>query len=204
MKQGFLTPLLIASALSSSAQQHTPQASTPNEKVNGTQSAYQNAAFGFRYQTPYGWVDRTKTMQEGSESGKSDVLLAVFERPPEVSGDGVNAAVVIATEGASSYPGLKTAADYLGPMTEVAAAKGFKSASDASEIAIDGRTLVRADFTKTLNDKLTMHQTTLVMLAKGRVLSFTVLAGSADEIEDLLAGLRFTGASSNQRSPARH
>src|SRR5208282_1312966 len=72
---------------------------------------YRNTAFGFRYQIPYGWVDRTKQMQEGNEAGtgKGEVLLAAFERPPEATGDTINSAVVIASESAASYPGLKRA-----------------------------------------------------------------------------------------------
>ena len=69
---------------------------------------FRNTTFGFRYQIPYGWVNRTKEMQEGNEAAKGGVLLAVFERPPEATGDTVNSAVVIASESAATYPGLKT------------------------------------------------------------------------------------------------
>src|SRR5271155_1850729 len=54
---------------------------TPNEDAQ----LYRNSTFGFRYQIPYSWVDRTKQMQEGTEAGKSELLLAVFERPPEAT-----------------------------------------------------------------------------------------------------------------------
>jgi hypothetical protein len=36
-----------------------------------------------------------------------------------------------------------------------------------------------------------MYQTTLVLLAKGRIVSFTFVAGSEDEVDDLIEGLRF-------------
>ncbi len=98
-----------------------PSASTEDAQL------YRNATFAFRYQIPYGWVDRTKEMQEGNEAGKSEVLLAVFERPPEATGDTINSAVVIASESAASYPGHKRAEDYLGPHTEHATTKGFKA-----------------------------------------------------------------------------
>jgi hypothetical protein len=186
---------------------------------------YRNLAFGFRYQVPFGWVDRTKEMREqsapqaaepaqagdsssaktgsktggqaggqsGAQSGgQGEVLLAVFERPPEAPGETVNSGVVIASESAASYPGLKQAVDYLGPLTELTEARGFKSDGDPSIAQIDGRSLVRADFTKTLTDKLAMHQSTLVLLAKGKIVSFTFIAGSADELDELMDGLHFS------------
>src|SRR5258708_4634974 len=165
----------------------------------------------FRFQIPYGWVDRTKEMQEGNEAGKAEVLLAVFERPPQATGDTINAAVVIASESAASYPGLKKAEDYVGPLTELATSKGFKAEGEPYALEVESRQLLRADFTKPLsgktssvetnsvetrNDKLTMRQCTLVLLAKGQVVSFTFIAGSEDELDDLMDGLHFGPAKS--------
>jgi len=157
---------------------------------------YRNTTFGFRYQIPYGWVDRTQEMQEGNAAGKSALLLAVFERPPEATGDTVNSAVVIAYESAMSYPGLKKAKDYLGPLTELATAKGFKADGEPYALEVESRQLLRADFVKTLevktsSAKLTMRQCTLVLLAKGQIVSFTFIAGSNDELDDLMDGLHF-------------
>jgi len=161
---------------------------------------FRNTTFGLRYQIPYGWVDRTKEMQEGNEAGKSEILLAVFERPPEATGDTINSAVVIASESAASYPSLKKAEDYLGPLTELATAKGFQADGEPYALEVESRQLLRADFVKTLsvkttvkptNDKLTMRQCTLVLLAKGQVVSFTFIAGSDDELDDLMDGLHF-------------
>jgi hypothetical protein len=157
---------------------------------------YGNATFGFRYQIPYGWVDRTKEMQEGNEAGKSEVLLAAFERPPEATGDTVNSAVVIASESIASYPGLKKAEDYLGPLTELATAKGFHADGEPYALEVESRQLLRADFVKqlsagTADDKLTMHQCTLVLLAKGHIVSFTFISGSDDALDDLMDGLHF-------------
>ncbi|MFZ3340152.1 MAG: hypothetical protein WA609_14060 [Terriglobales bacterium] len=121
----------------------------------------------------------------------SDVLLAVFERPPQAEGASVNSAVVIASEAAAAYPGLKKAEDFLGPLAESTAAQGFKANGDPSVVEIDARELVRADFSKPLTDKLTMYQTTLVLVAKGQVVSFTFVAGSEDEVDDLIEGLHF-------------
>ena len=163
---------------------------------------YRNATFAFRYQIPFGWVDRTKEMQEGNEAGKSELLLAVFERPPDATGDTVNSAVVIASESAASYPGLKKAEDYLGPLTELATAKGFKPEGEPYALEVESRQLVRADFikplaVKTAKDKLTMRQCTLVLLAKGQIVSFTFIAGSEDELDDLMDGLHFGAAKSS-------
>jgi hypothetical protein len=129
-----------------------------------------------------------------NKSATSDVLLAVFQRPPRAEGEDVNSAVVIASEAASAYPGLKKAEDFLGPLTELTAAQGFKAKGDPAILEIDARELVRADFSKPLTDKLAMYQTTLVLLAKGQIVSFTFVAGSEDEVDELIAGLRFGSA----------
>jgi hypothetical protein len=159
-------------------------------------------AFGFRYQIPYGWVDRTQEMQAGNEPGKSALLLAVFERPPEATGETVNSAVVIASESATSYPALKKAEDYLGPLTELATEKGFQADGEPYALEVESRQLLRADFVKTLgvkttSDKITMRQCTLVLLAKGQIVSFTFIAGSEDELDDLMDGLHFSAAKSS-------
>src|SRR5690349_9732996 len=64
----------------------------PGAVIAGT---YRNIFFGFSYKIPFGWVERTEDMREESDAGKSQVLLAVFERPPEATGATVNSAVVI-------------------------------------------------------------------------------------------------------------
>ena len=156
---------------------------------------YRNATFGFRYQIPYGWVDRTKEMQKGNAAaGKADVLLAVFEHPPEAVADKINSAVVIAYESAASYPGLKKAEDYLGPLTELATAGGFTADGDPYPLEVESRQLLRADFAKPLNDKLTMRQCTLVLLTKGQIVSFTFIAGSEDDLDELMDSLHFSVA----------
>jgi hypothetical protein len=188
----FLLSMAFALALAQAAQQKPAKPTAPAAKPSADSQLYRNGTFGFRYRIPYGWVDRTKDLQEGNEPGKGQVLLAVFERPPQAAGDTINSAVLIVTESAASYPGLKSAEDYLGPLTELTASKGFKAEGNPSSIIIDSRTLVRADFTKVLNDKLTMHQSTLVRLEKGQIVSFTFLAGSEDDVSDWIAGLSFT------------
>jgi len=200
----FLLSLSLAARSQTQPKPAAPPASKPAEDAQ----LYRNTTFGFRYQIPYGWVDRTKDMREQEATDKSDakeksnhiakgeVLLAVFERPPEAIGNSVNAAVVIAAENATAYPGLKKAEDYLGPLTELTTSKGFKAEGDSAVIEIDARQLVRADFSRPLgvnrnNDKLTMRQTTLVLLTHGQIVSFTFITGSEDELDKLIEGLSF-------------
>jgi hypothetical protein len=179
------------------AQSKTAPVATPDAKPatrNQDAQLYRNPTFAFRYNIPYGWVYRTKEMQAGNEAGKGEVLLAVFERPPEATGDTINSAVVIASESAASYPGLKKVEDYLGPLTELATAKGFKAEGEPYALDVESRHLLRADFVKPRSDKLTMRQCTLVLLAKGQIVSFTFIAGSEDELDNLMDGLHFGSA----------
>jgi hypothetical protein len=213
-----IAALVLSLALSGQAQRKTAPAATPpaksatrNAMRNEDPQLYRNATFAFRFQIPYGWVDRTKEMQEGNEAGKSEVLLAIFERPPQATGDTINSAVVIASESAASYPGLKKAEDYLGPLTELATAKGFKAEGEPYALEVESQQLMRADFSKPLsaktsnveagnvetsNDKLIMRQCTLVLLARGQIVSFTFIAGTEDELDDLMDGLHFVAAKS--------
>jgi hypothetical protein len=205
---------VIALALTLTAQTQRKTTPTPPAKSathNEDAQLYRNPTFAFRFQVPYGWVDRTKEMQEGNEAGKAELLLAIFERPPQATGDTINSAVVIASESVASYPGMKKGEDYLGPLTELATSKGFKPEGEPYALQVESRQLLRADFTKPLsaktingetsnvetsNDKLTMRQCTLVMLAKGKIVSFTFIAGSEDELDDLMDGLHFGAAKS--------
>ena len=147
---------------------------------------------------PYGWVDRTSEMSGDAEPGKSMVLLSVFERPPEATGEGVNSAIVIAAESAASYPGLKTAADYLGPLTEVTTSKGFKAIEEPYELSLGAKTLVRSDFSKEVSGTV-LYQASLIMLEKGYALSFTFLGSNKDEVDTLIDGLSFAGSDRHLR-----
>jgi hypothetical protein len=159
-----------------------------------TDGIYRNASFGFSYKLPFGWVDRTREMIEDSSDSndpkKSTLLLAVFEHPPEATGDAVNSAVVFAAEPASSYPGLRSAEQYFGPLTELVKSKGFKVVNEPYDYRAGSVQLVRGDFSKPLGN-LTMHQTTLVMLEKGSIVSFTFIGGSEDELDELVENLSF-------------
>ena len=197
-----IAALVLCLTLTGQAQRKTAPAATPTAKSaahNEDPQLYRNPTFAFRFQIPYGWVDRTKEMQEGNEADKAEVLLAAFERPPQATGDTINSAVVIASESAASYPGLKKAEDYLGPLTELATSKGFKPEGEPYVLEVESRQLLRADFTKALSDKVAMRQCTLVLLAKGQIVSFTFIAGSEDELDDLMEGLHFSAAKSSAR-----
>lgn len=125
-----------------------------------------------------------------ADSGKSDTLLAVFERPPQAPGETVNSAVVIAAESRENYPLIKTAADYFGPITDVAEQRGLKAVGEAYAFSIGTRQLVRGDFSKE-RGMLTIRQSSLVMIEKGEIVSFTFVGGSEDEVEELIENLKF-------------
>jgi hypothetical protein len=164
--------------------------------------------FGFTYKITFGWVNRTDDMQPDSESeepdsgkpetgasgnpqgGKAETLLAVFERPPAAPGDTINSAVVIVAESLKDYHGIKTAADYFGPITELAEQRGFRVENDPYAFSVGAKQLVRGDFSKE-RGKLTMWQSSLVMVEKGYIVSFTFVGGSEDEVESLIHNLTF-------------
>jgi len=160
---------------------------------------YRNSTYAFTYKIPYGWVERTREMQaddsgvSNSDPAAGKVILAIFERPPEATGDTINSAVVIVEEPAASYPGLNSAVDYLGPVNDLATSKSFHVEGEPSEVTMGNRTLVRGDFSRSLGS-LTMRQSTLILLQKPSVVSFTFIGSSEDEIAQLIDALNFTGS----------
>jgi hypothetical protein len=181
------------------AQPPTATKATTPEPGEIAGNVYHNNSFGFTYKLPYGWVDRTAEMREAStDPAKETVLLGVFERPPEANGEGVNSGVVIAAESAASYPGLKSAAQYFGPLQEITKARGLTAVNEPYEFPVDGRPIVRADFVKQFGGGTSLHQSTLAWLTRGYVVSFTFIGSSDDEVLQLLDGLSFA------RKPAAH
>jgi hypothetical protein len=180
--------------------------------------------FGFTYKVIFGWVDRTSDMQQdeslpdqsANESSKltspaadqpkpassdsSKTLLAVFERPPGAPGETINSAVVIAAEPLTNYHGIKTAADYFSAITELAEQRGFKVINEPHVFALGAKQLVRGDYSKE-RGKLTMWQSSLVMIEKGYIVSFTFIGGGEDEVNDLIRDLVFSAARSNSKTP---
>lgn len=170
---------------------------------------------GFTYKVTFGWVDRTQEMQEsasaaaakpdqnanpGNAEQAGKTLLAVFERPPGTSGESVNSAAIIAVEERSAYPQVKTAADYFGPLAEIAEGRGFKMDGNPYSFSVGARQVVRGDFTGG-DEKNPIRQTSLVLLERGYILSVTFLAGSDDEIDSLIENLTFT--STQRRTSSR-
>ena len=163
--------------------------------------------FEFTYKVPFGWVDRTadirnKDADEGTpsessakpgeqNSARSETLLAIFERPPGAPGETIDAAVVIAAEPLKNYPRVKTASDYFGPIGELAEQRGFKSEEDPHQFGVGAKQLAREDFNKQ-RGKLTMRQSSLVMIEKGYIVSFMFVTGDEDQAEELIGNLRFT------------
>jgi hypothetical protein len=200
-----LALLLLSLALGAQVATHDSSQATrptvdPGETTNGF---YRNRFFGFSYRIPYGWVDRTDEMREASnDPSKATVLLGVFERPPRATGSTVNSTVVIAAESVSSYPGLKSAAQYFGPVSEVTEAKGLKPVNEPYEFPVDGKPIVRRDFIKQIG-QVGMHQSTLAMLAKGYVLSFTFIGSSDDEVQQLIEWLRFGSPSKSPKNSSK-
>jgi hypothetical protein len=180
--------------------------------------AYRNSFFGFACKIPAGWVLRTEEMNAqqddaaGQPAGAGNraapdrtgeggcahagtcgrVLLAVFSRPPQAQGEDVNSSILIAAESVAAYPGLNAAAQYFGPITEVAKAQGFEVDEEPYEFNVGSKTLVRGDFEKDVGSRV-MHQSTLVMLARGYAVSFTFIGGTEDETEELVQNLTFAG-----------
>jgi len=192
-------PLWLRAQTATQPASKTPPAGIDTGEItNGT---YKNPFFGFSYRVPVSWVDRSDEMRQAStDAAKSSVLLGVFERPPQASGPTVNSAVVITAETMSSYPGLKDAAQYFGPISEVTESKGVKPVNEPYEFPVDGKAIVRRDFVKQ-SGSVGLHQSTLAWLSKGYVLSFTFIGSNDDEVQQLVEALKFgVSHSSSARS----
>jgi hypothetical protein len=202
-----VTLAMIVSKVQPQGRQEARQRHVQGEVLDtGTVGAglYSNAGFGFACKIPVGWVLRTEDMnsrdddganpnsaQTSADSGKAGhVLLAAFSRPPEARAEDVNSSILIAAESVTAYPGLKEAAQYFGPVSEVAKAQGFKVVNEPYDASVGTKTLVRGDFQKDIGSRV-MRQSTLVMLARGYAVSFTFVGGTEDELEELVRQLSF-------------
>ncbi len=175
---------------------------------------YRNPSLGFTCTIPGGWVLRTDEInseQDGKAANDGEappqfassgrVLLAAFSRPPLARGEDVNASILIAAESVAAYPGLKDAAQYFGPLTEVAKAQGFQVDEEPYEFSVGARTVVRGDFEKNVGSRV-MHQSTLVMLVRSYAVSFTFIGGTEEEVEELIENLNFgTSAKPMKQKP---
>jgi hypothetical protein len=198
------------SAQSSSSKHTKESSSTGTTDIDDgavSNGVYRNKALGLACKIPAGWVLRTeemnspddesvepKTSPQGTQRNTREqrVLLAAFSRPPEARGEDINSSILIAEEPASSYPGLKEAAQYFGPLTEVAKAQGFSVDEEPYEYAVGAKKLVRGDFHKDVGTRV-MRQSTLAFLSHGYAVSITIIGGTEDEVEELIDGISFTG-----------
>jgi hypothetical protein len=193
---------------------HTAASQAALDSGSVTNGIYHNRTLALSCKLPPGWVLRTEEMnareedadpfkadakaqpqraQGGTErDGKSNgrVLLAVFSRPPEANGEEINSSILIAVESVAAYPGLTDAAQYFGPLTEVAKAQGFVVDEEPYGVAIGAKNLVRGDFHKDVGTRV-MLQSTLAWLAHGYAVSITVIGGTDDEVEELVDGVSF-------------
>lgn len=181
----------LLASLSAAHAQNPPAPAVKNPQSNSAaNNIYRNLSLGFLYKIPYGWVDRTQNMQEGSESSTPHVLLGAFERPPEATGETINSGVVIAEESASAYPKVKTAIEYFEPLTEAVTSQGLKVVNEPYPFTVGNHQLIRGDFSKP-RGKLMMYQSSLVFIKKGSILSFTFIGGSPEEVDELIENLSF-------------
>jgi hypothetical protein len=214
----FLALMVAAGQLGAQSSSSRPRAGKPVAESSldpGSVSnhIYRNNSLGFTCKIPEGWVLRTDVLNAeqkqnagstndapdpaqpaalNASSAGAKVLLAAFSRPPEAKGEDVNSSLLIAAEPVAAYPGLKEAAQYFGPLSEVAEAQGFQKDEDPYEVAIGAQTLVRGDFHKNVGTRV-MRQSTLVMLSHAYAVSITMIAGTDDGVEDLIDGLDFPG-----------
>ena len=198
------------SAQSSSSKHTKGSSSTGTTAVTDgavSSGVYRNKALGLACKIPEGWVLRTEEMNSQDQAkdeekpatqgpqrntGDQHVLLAAFSRPPEARGEDVNSSILIAAESVGAYPGLKDAAQYFGPLTEVAKAQGFAVDEEPYEYSVGAKKMVRGDFHKDVGTRV-MRQSTLAFLSHGYVVSITIIGGSDDELEELIDGISFGG-----------
>src|SRR6516165_6408217 len=154
------------------------------DKSSSSSSKHPKGSSARVVQTDSQTESKSKSSTQGSQDDRGEggrVLLAAFSRPPDARGEDVNASIVIAAEPVTAYPGLKEAAQYFGPLTEVAKAQGFIVDGEAYEIEIGVKIVVRGDFHKDVASRV-MRQSTLAFLAQGHAVSVTVIGGTEDEV----------------------
>jgi len=188
--------LLLASTLSAQSDPGT---------FDDASHAYRNRTYAFTCKVPAGWVLRTEQLKPAN-SADSQVLLAAFERPPEATSPTPASTILIAAEPQSSYPTLKTAEDYFAPLAEVITAKGFKAVNDPYAFPVGQVQLIRQDFSheqhdRSEKDRPTTYQSTLVLLSHGAIISFTFLAASEDDVDNLIENLSFAPTFAPKSAP---
>jgi hypothetical protein len=176
---------------------------------------YRNRTHAFTCRVPAGWVLRTEQLKPDG-AADSEVLLAAFERPPEAISATPASTILIASESQSAYPGLRTAEDYFAPLTEVVTAKGFQAVNDPYPFPVGTVQVMREDFSheqkeqpekersekeRSEKDRATTYQSTLVLLSHGSIVSFTFLAASEDDVDNLIENVSFTSGMAPKSAP---
>ena len=118
------------------------------------------------------------------------VLLAAFSRPPEAQGEDVNSSILIAAESVAAYPGLKEAAQYFGPVSEIAKAQGFDVVKRAVRIRGGREDGGAGGF----SEKCWDASNAAVDAGDAGAwvcVSFTFIGGTEDEVEELISGTEF-------------
>jgi hypothetical protein len=191
------TAAVFAQSSSSKHPSSAPAKISPLEASSVSDNIYRNRSFGITCKIPVGWVLRTEELNAKEEDDKPDpnpasnsgrVLLAAFSRPPDARAEDINSSILIAAETAATYPGLKEAAQYFGPLEQVTKAQGFDADEQPYMFTVGGKAIPREDFQKDVGKRV-MRQSTLVLLSHGYVVSLTFIGGTEDEVSELIEGL---------------
>jgi hypothetical protein len=145
---------------------------------------------------PPEWERGDKATADSDKAGR--VLLAAFSRPPEARAEDVNGSILIAAENVAAIPGLKEAAQYFVLVNDAAKTQGLEMDDEPYDYAVGTKMVVRGDFQKDVGTRV-MRQSTLVVLARGYVVSFTFIGGTEDEVEELVQGLSFVAGTKTAR-----
>ena len=166
----------------------------------------------FTCKIPAGWVLRTDEMnardpddetRDAARSIDSTTTVAFSSPPsrahPKLTAKTSNSSILIAAESAASYPGLKDAAQYFGPISEKSPKpRDSKWSMNPTNLPWARKPWSARDFQKDVGSRV-MRQSTLVLLAHGYALSFTFIGGTEDEVEDLVQMLSSLRAKSARK-----
>src|SRR5579863_6577680 len=175
----------------------------PGAVLNGV---YRNKSLGLACKIPDGWVLRTEEMSAREEDDRTDaktspqgaqgntedgragrVLLAAFSRPPEVRGEDINSSILIAAESVLAYPGMTDAAQYFGPLAEVAKAQWLEVDEEPYEFALGTKKVVRGDFHKDVGSRV-MRQSILSFLSHAYAVSISMIGATYESVEGFVGG----------------
>lgn len=184
-----LAAALVLSVLVSgaSAQTHKPASAAPD--LGWLQGGiYTNKFFRLSYELSPGWSDQTAQMRKQVRGeGKSFLLLSVFEKPAPEPGS-ANASVTILAESQSLYPEVDSGDDYLAVLGDLAAKKGLSAAGDPVAAGPPGREFYRQDFEGAGTPPV--YQSSFAAVARGYIVSVTLIAGTRQQLDELVARLR--------------